>query len=155
MNTKLRDYPFEPDNDWGFFIDLDYDDYEPAYYGNINPDNYETIYYERAYYERAYYERAYYERAYYKHINSDRSTSSSDSIYYESSALYENIYTDSYDSIRYENIDTDADSDADADTCELFNEIKLLFKYFTTTICISGVIIYNYFITNKVSVACC
>ena len=146
MNTKLRDYPFEPDNDWGFFIDLDYDDYEPAYYRNINADNYETIYYERAYYERAYYERAYYE-----HINSDRSTSSSESIYYESSALYENIYTDSYDSIRYENIDTDAD----ADTCELFNEIKLLFKYFTTTICISGVIIYNYFITNKVSVACC
>ena len=125
MNTNLRDYPFEPDNDWGFFIDLDYDDYEPAYY-----------------------ECAYYETTYYENINSDSSSSSSDSIYYEST-LYENIETDTSVTIHYEKIHTDAD------TCELFNEIKQLFKYVTTTICISGVIIYNYFITNKVSVACC
>lgn len=136
-NDLYYSFEEETDNDWGFFIDLDLetDVYETTFYENIDIDidiyDYKT---SSDVSGRTYYENIY--------------SYSFDSIYYEPT-LYENIDTESSGTIHYENIHTESD------TCSLFNEIKQLFKYVTTTICISGVIIYNYFITNTVRVSCC
>lgn len=74
MNTNIYEFPFEQDNDWGFFVDLETADYETSYCENT-----------------------------------------------------------------------------ETDTCELFNGIKNKIEYLTSQICISGVFIYNFFNTSKVS----
>ena len=48
MKTNFYHYPCEPDNDWGFFIDLDLDDVNinNVFLKNHNTDIHDSIYYE-------------------------------------------------------------------------------------------------------------